>query len=130
MRFKRIITIMAFDFLCLYGNSQMAIGHSKMEIMQRYSNEGIVNSIGKDGLNQATFQNESMLVIYFFNETDICKETIICPLNVYALKVYKDKFNKEYKLIDANNWSFYEKNILHFVTYSNIDLYGMFWFHL
>ena len=126
----RIISVTILCIFWISCNSQMAIGHSKSEILQRYSREEIVNSVDKDGLNQSTFQTENMLVIYYFNESDICKETIICPLNFYALKVYKDKFNKEYKTIDSNNWTFYRQNILHFVTYTNIDTYGMFWFHL
>lgn len=108
----------------------MAIGRSKTEIMQRYSAEGIVSSVGKDGLNQATYQTDIMLVLYYFNEDDICKETIICPLSSYALKAYRDKFNKEYNQINSNNWSFSVKGIEHFVTYDSVEPYGMFWFHL
>ena len=125
---KILFTI--FILIYYFGYSQVAIGRSKTEIMQRYSADGIVSSVGKDGLNQATYQTEIMLVMYYFNEDDLCKETIICPLNSYGLKAYRDKFNKEYMEIDSNNWSFYVKGIKHFVSYEFIEPHGMFWIHL
>ncbi len=125
-----IITIIVLSLFGLNANSQAAIGHNRIDILNRYANYGIQSSVRKDGLNQALFQTENMLVIYYFNEDDICKETVISPLNFYSQKAYFEKFDKQYTRVDATNWTFTVNGILHYVHYEKVAEYGMFWFHL
>lgn len=110
---KRFLLLLSL--ICLVrgqGYGQAMIGYNMSEVKENYPDKkwsyGMWDEEQK--LQTMSFEDESVIVIYFFNDAFLCFTTTITPKTQGALQGWIENYNKKYVVVDDTNWKFYNPN--------------------
>lgn len=108
MRKTFILFALIFGLSCS-AFSQAMIGYNMSEVRDNFP--GVKWEYGhwdeNDKLQSMTFDDESMVVIYYFNSSYVCFSTAIVPKTQGVLQAIIERYNTRYVIIDDTHWKFY-----------------------
>lgn len=104
-----LLTIFLLLAMSISAFSQALIGYTMSQVREKYNDAEW--TYGKWGTNNElqsmSFENESIGVIYYFNEDFKSIITAIVPKSQGTLQGIIENYNKRYVIIDETHWKFY-----------------------
>lgn len=107
---KRLLVLFFILFRsCSPAFSQAMIGYNMSEVKGNYPNEkwefGFWDK--EERLQTMSFEDENVIVIYYFNKSFVCFTTTIVPKTQGILQGWIENYNKKYVIVNDTNWKFY-----------------------
>ena len=117
---RKIIIILLAIITIQSINAQARLGESFDEIQKEFLQYGIKPTICDDGLNALSFKIMHSTIIYYFDEYNICTNTLIATLDKKTATDIINHYNKSYILIDDFKWKVV-KNLTSVIITSHYD---------
>lgn len=87
--------------------SQSRLNSSASEIMEEFSEKGIIKDITKDGNAYLLLDQDNYLVYYILNEEDICECCLIIPNDDLSINSIAEYYDKSYVRLNNHKWKAY-----------------------
>jgi hypothetical protein len=91
-----------FLLLCETSFSQARVGYTLTEISTEFSDDNLFSGFPSNPFVSAT--TISAKTFYIFNESNICTDCMVMPLDKIDLQFYINKYSSIYKTLSSTSW--------------------------
>jgi hypothetical protein len=106
----QIALLISLQILCTNALAQARLGSTEKEIRNDFSEHYIKTGYANDGSKYIYWENNEMLVAYYFNKESICESCAIFTKTQGVLNYLVEKYNKNYVIISETKWKMYSEN--------------------
>jgi hypothetical protein len=94
----------------IFGISQARLGSTRNEIYNEFELYYPKFEISEDGLAYMHLETERSLLLYYFNNENLCNISVIAPKTQGDLNFFVEQYNNSYVIMGPTEWRMYSAN--------------------